>query len=129
LKKLLCLLLITGLAISVPTKETSAATLAYAVPLRDLVNVYENRTGALVPMAVMRINQPLVIHADSGTNWWQVKLGNGYGYVYKGNVFRSTSWAIQNVNSSYVNSNTTVTTKIDADVFDKHQVHWFLWRY
>ena len=118
LKKLLCLLLIVGLAISVSTKEANAATVALAVPLNDLVNVYENRTGSLVPMAVMRINQPLVIHADYGTKWWQVKLGNGYGYVYKGDVFRSTNWATQNVNSSYMNTNTTVITKVDADVFD-----------
>lgn len=118
LKKLLCLLLIVVFAISFPTKEASANNIAYAIPLKDLVNIYENRTGALVPMAVMRINQPLVIHADYGTNLWQVKLGNGYGYVYKGDVFRSTTWNIQNVNSSYVNTNTTVITKVDADVFD-----------
>ena len=34
LKKLLYFLLIVGLAISVPTKEASAATVAYAVPLK-----------------------------------------------------------------------------------------------
>ena len=91
-----------GVPISVPTKENnsipntclkevSAAPVVYAVPLKDLVNVYENRTGKLVPMAVMRINQPLVIQAEFETNWWQVKLGNGYGYVYKGDVFHLTT--------------------------------------
>ena len=118
LKKLLCFLLIVGLAISVPTKEASAAPVVYAVPLKDLVSVYENRTGKLVPMAVMRINQPLVIQAQFGTNWWQVKLGNGYGYVYKGDVFRSTTMTTQNVNLSYVNTNTSIMTKVDVDVFD-----------
>ena len=118
LKKLLYFLLIVGLAISVPTKEASAATVAYAVPLKDLVNVYENRTGKLVPMAVMRINQPLVIQAEFGANWWRVKLGNGYGYVYKGDVFRSTTMTTKNVNLSYVNTNTTIMTKVDVDVFD-----------
>ena len=118
LKKLLCFLMIVGLAISVPTKEASAAPVVYAVPLKDSVSVYENGPGKLVPMAVMRINQPLVIHADSGTNWWQVKLGNGYGYVYKGDVFRSTARTTQNVNLSYVNTNTAIITKVDVDVFD-----------
>lgn len=117
-KKFLCLLLIVGLAISTPTKEVSADTVSYAVPLKNLVNVYENRTGKLVPMAVMLINQPLVIHADSGTNWWQVKLGNGYGYVYKGDVLRTTTWTTHNVNWSYVNTNTSIITKADAEVFD-----------
>ena len=120
LRKLLCLLLIVGLAISAraPIKEASAKNVDYVLPLKDLVNVYENRTGILVPMAVMRINQPLVIHAEYGNNWWQVKLGNGYGYVFKGDVFASTTWTTQNVNSSYVNTNTTIITKVDADVLD-----------
>ncbi|WP_161487596.1 hypothetical protein [Paenisporosarcina indica] len=48
LKKFLCLLLIAGIAIPVPTKEASAATVAYAVPLKDLVNIYEEALGNML---------------------------------------------------------------------------------
>lgn len=102
----------------VPSHGVKANTVAYAVPFSDNVPVYDNRTGELVQIATMKLNQPLVIHADYGANWWQVKLGNGYGYINKKDVYRSTTWVTNNVNKGLVNTNTAVTTHVDTKVYE-----------
>ena len=91
--------------------------LAYAVPTEDHVPVYDNHT-ANVPIAYMKKNQPMIINKDYDDHWWQVKLGNGYGYVSKANVNRSETWTTKNVNPGLANSNKTIITKVDTDVFD-----------
>ena len=91
--------------------------LAYAVPTEDHVPVYDNHT-ANVPIAYMKKNQPMIINKDYDDHWWQVKLGNGYGYVSKAKVNRSVTWTTNNVNPGLANSNKTIITKEDTDVFD-----------
>lgn len=97
---------------------TEASAVEYAVPTSGDVKVYDNRTGALVQIATMKYNQPLVINSDFGANWWQVKLGNGYGYVSKHETYKSSTWTTQNVNNGQSNSNTTVVTQVDTIVYD-----------
>ncbi|WP_342470366.1 polysaccharide deacetylase family protein [Ureibacillus sp. FSL K6-3587] len=101
-----------------PNLGEAASKVSYAVPLYDNVKVYDNRTGSLVPIATMKKNQPLVIDKDYGQNWWQVKFGNGYGFIAKRDVYRSVTWTTNNVNTKAKNSNTTVLINSDVEVFD-----------
>lgn len=95
-----------------------ASGVSYAVPLHDNVTIYDNRTGELVPIATMKKDQPLVIHRDYGENWWEVKFGNGYGYIEKKDVYRSVTWTTENVNTYAKNSNNTVLINYDLEVYD-----------
>lgn len=95
-----------------------ASKVTYAVPLHDGVKIYDNINGALVPVATMKKDQPLIIHKDYGQNWWQVRFGNGYGYISKKDVYRSETWTTQNVNTYAKNSNMTVLINYDLEVFD-----------
>ncbi|HWK24136.1 MAG TPA: polysaccharide deacetylase family protein [Ureibacillus sp.] len=98
--------------------KTEASTISYAVPLHDDVIVYDNRTGALLPIATIKMNQPFIINSDFGVNWWQVKIGNGYGYINKKDVYRSVTWTTNNVNQNRKNTNSTVWTQVDTPVYD-----------
>lgn len=98
--------------------EIEASTMSYAVPLKESVTVYDNRTGNFVPTATMKKDQPLIIHQDYGENYWQVKFGNGFAYIHKNDVYRSETWTTQNVNHNEKNSNTTVLINYDVDVYD-----------
>ena len=93
-------------------------SIVYAVPSEDHVPVYDNLSATKVPVAYMKKNQPVVINKDDDANWWQVKLGNGYGYVSKASAKQSETWTTNNLNQGLVNSNKTVITKVDTDVFD-----------
>ena len=101
------------------TLETSFRnSIVYAVPSEDHVPVYDNVSATKVPVAYMKKNQPVVINKDDNANWWQIKLGNGFGYVSKASANRSETWTTNNLNQGLVNSNKTVITKVDTDVFD-----------
>lgn len=91
--------------------------ISYAVPLYDDVQVYDNRTGKLVPIARMKKNQPLIIQGEV-TNFYYVKFGTGYGYIAKKDTYRSTTWTTRNVNQNQKVSNTTVLINYDLEVFD-----------
>ncbi|MFC5558904.1 polysaccharide deacetylase family protein [Ureibacillus thermophilus] len=113
----LCMLLFPLILIA-PTFGEAASSVSFAVPLSDNVKVYDNRTGSLVPVATMKKNQPLVIHQEYGQDWFQVKFGNGYGYINKNDVYRSVTWTERNVNKNVKNSNMTVLINQDVEVFD-----------
>lgn len=86
-------------------------------PKEDLVPIYENRGGTLSEIGKMRIDEPLIVNKDYSANWWQVKFGNGFGYVNKDLV-----GAIRNVNvlvrNNRENSNTVILIHKDIDVYD-----------
>lgn len=92
--------------------------IAYAVPKKENAPVYDNHTAAKMPMVYMKKNQPMIIDKDVDANWWQVKVGNGYGYVNKADVNHSVTWTTNNVNPGLTNSNKTIITKVDTNVLD-----------
>lgn len=92
-------------------------TISYAVPLYDQVPIYDNRTGSLVPIATMKRNEPLIIEGEL-TNFYCVKIGNGYGYIAKKDTYRSTTWTTHNVNQNQKVSNVTVLINYDLEIFD-----------
>ncbi|HWK23216.1 MAG TPA: polysaccharide deacetylase family protein [Ureibacillus sp.] len=100
--------------------SASAATNSntYAVPLHDNVAVYDNSTGQSNEVATIKANQPVVITRDFDANLWEVKIGNGYGYINKSDVSLSTTLKTNNLNQGKANKNSTVLIHSDAPVYD-----------
>lgn len=83
----------------------------------DFVPIYDNRGGVLTEMAQMRSGEPLLVHGDYGEGWWQVKLGNGNGYVPKDAVYIENTVDVPAKNNQN-NTHTVVLIHQDLDVYD-----------
>jgi peptidoglycan/xylan/chitin deacetylase (PgdA/CDA1 family) len=86
--------------------------------LRDNVPIYDTRRGTLDVVITLQKGQELPITRDYGENWWQVKLGNSYGYIYKKGVITTTESSYKNVNTKFKNSKQNIITLKDAPVYD-----------
>ena len=63
------------------TIRTFKATDRYFIP-RENLTVFDNSTGALVPIGELNFNEAYPRVSDWG-DWHQIKFGNRYGYVWK----------------------------------------------
>lgn len=82
--------------------------------------VYDNTSGNLVEMGVIKKGYKYPIILDFGPNWWEVDFGGRIGYINKKNVGWDTGVPVlmyhhiltptEKANSQYANASTTITT-------------------
>ncbi|RAK19886.1 polysaccharide deacetylase [Anoxybacillus vitaminiphilus] len=91
----------------------------YIKAIKDRVPLFDNSTGSLVEVGYMEKGDILKVDKDPGKNWWQIKFGNSYAYVYKGNVESFKAKAIGGENTSNLkNSNDTILLMENQRIYD-----------
>lgn len=80
--------------------------------------VYDNRTGQLVTVGILKVGQEFKIQKDAGANWWQIKFGEISGYIYKGNTKGITAPTYHNGSSGQLEKGKTIELAADAIVYD-----------
>ncbi|MGN1385928.1 MAG: hypothetical protein ACI4XS_04920, partial [Bacillus sp. (in: firmicutes)] len=100
------------------TSTPSTSGKVYIQAISD-APIYDNRRGYLDEFATLTKGQSLQVTKDYGTNWWQVKWGNSYGYINKSAVKQISTQTFKNVNSSYkTTTKHIVTTTKNVAVMD-----------
>ena len=79
--------------------------------------IYDNRTGNLEVVGYLLEGQQFPITKDYGANWWQIRFGNIYGYVYKGDTKGILTPTYRNKNEAK-NSQTKFKVTADVKVYD-----------
>jgi peptidoglycan/xylan/chitin deacetylase (PgdA/CDA1 family) len=91
----------------------------YIKATKNHVPLFDNSTGSLVEVGYMEKGDMLKVYKDQGKNWWQIKFGNSYAYVYKGNVESFKAKAIRGENTSHFkNSNDTILLMENQRIYD-----------
>lgn len=92
-----------GYVYNTSVKETVSQSGSGKIYIKALIDapIYDNRRGYQDEFAQLKKGQELEVTKDYGTNWWQVKWGNAYGYISKSAVQRVSTKTFKNVNSSY----------------------------
>ncbi|MCA1031414.1 SH3 domain-containing protein [Bacillus timonensis] len=81
------------------------------------VKIYTNDTGVLVEVATLNEGQTYPRTKDYG-NWHQVRVGNKYGYVWKGSTTPDDGKSLKNVNTGQLVGSDTLVAHTDAVVVD-----------
>jgi len=84
------------------------------------VPIYDDRMPEkLIIVGYLRRGQSLPFVKEFGENWYQIKFGNGFGYILKKDVRPSANVKLGNENRENLkNSNTVVITQKRLDVYD-----------
>ena len=111
----------TGVKANVPQTSTPSAPVSGKIYIQAIIDapIYDNRRGNLDEFATLKKGQALQVTKDYGTNWWQVKWGNTYGYIRKSSVNTIKTQTFKNVNSSYkTTTKHIVPTQNNVPVYD-----------
>lgn len=79
--------------------------------------IYDNSTGKLVRVGVLRKGEVFPVKGDSG-NWLRIDFGGKDRFVYKPASQKADVTGVKNLNTQFKNSNKTITTNRDAAVYD-----------
>ncbi|WP_232509595.1 SH3 domain-containing protein [Parageobacillus thermoglucosidasius] len=91
----------------------------YIKATKNHVPLFDNSIGSLVEVGYMEKGDMLKVYKDQGKNWWQIKFGNSYAYVYKGNVESFKAKEIRGENTSHFkNSNDTILLMENQRIYD-----------
>jgi GH25 family lysozyme M1 (1,4-beta-N-acetylmuramidase)/SH3-like domain-containing protein len=85
---------------------------------QDSVTVYDNRSGSLQVVGHLAKGEIYPRIADYGSDWHQIKFGNGYGYVWKASTSPANGNAIKDLNMNLQNSNILIKPNQDIAVYD-----------
>ncbi|WP_240371412.1 SH3 domain-containing protein [Anoxybacteroides rupiense] len=101
-------------SVKLPFKTTDR----YFEVIEDRVTVYDNSTGALVPVAYLEKGQVFPRVSDGG-NWHKIKYGQKFGYVWKESTRPPFQINVKNENQGLQPLNQTFFTLADVPVYDK----------
>ncbi|MBS2772144.1 polysaccharide deacetylase family protein [Anoxybacillus rupiensis] len=100
-------------------KATADGQKMYIKAIQSRVPLLDNSTGSLLEVGYMEKGDILKIYADAGKNWWKIKFGNSYAYVYKGAVHPFCSQTVSGENAKNLkNSNRTILINKNERVYD-----------
>ncbi|MFV8826380.1 N-acetylglucosaminidase [Alkalihalobacterium sp. APHAB7] len=100
------------------TVEPFTSTTKYFEVMNDNIPVYDNSTGSLVEVGWLKKGEVYPRVRDYGSNWHEIRYGNGMAYVRKADTIPATGESVKNKNTSYQNSNRLVVPQRNIDVFD-----------
>ena len=89
----------------------------YFKVLEDIVTIYDNSSGSLVPVGYLTKGQVYPRVSDFG-DWHQIKFGNRYGYVWKAATTVDNGNSIKNENRGLLNSDRSFTANQSLTVYD-----------
>ncbi|WP_096272591.1 M14 family zinc carboxypeptidase [Paucisalibacillus globulus] len=89
----------------------------YFEVVSDDVPVYDNRTGKLIKMGILKKGEVYKRVSDYG-NWHRIQFGDSFGYVKKSLTKYSYGNSIKNLNKNYKNSTEKFMVNVKTDVFD-----------
>ena len=98
-------------------QETTYASEPTIQSREDFVPIYDKPDGGLTEIGQIRSGEPLYINSDYSESLWQVKFGNGYGYVEKSLVQVENEGQTLAKNNRE-NTNTVVLVHQNLDVYD-----------
>jgi mannosyl-glycoprotein endo-beta-N-acetylglucosaminidase len=81
------------------------------------VTVYDNSRGGLVPVGTLEKGQVYPRVSDYG-DWHQIRLGNGFGYVWEDSTTTASGNTIKNQNKGQINSARTFKATQNTTVYD-----------
>jgi mannosyl-glycoprotein endo-beta-N-acetylglucosaminidase len=107
-----------GYVYKAATTESFLASDRYFQANQDSVTVYDNSSGSLQVVGHLAKGEIYPRIADYGSDWHQIKFGNGYGYVWKDATNPANGNVIKDLNTNLQNSKIFMVPKQDIAVYD-----------
>ncbi|WP_191560042.1 SH3 domain-containing protein [Metabacillus idriensis] len=81
------------------------------------LTVYDNSSGKLVPVGGLDGGQIYPRVGDMG-NWHKIKVGDGFGFVWKNSTVPASSKSVKNINYSLINTDREIESNQYLSIYD-----------